>query len=507
MNKRQWASSLGGVILGLSVLTSCGYQAVPTNPLRVGGMQAVMTHLDPHHEWDGWFLMRYGVGETLFKLDDALAIEPWLALSYEEVDPLTWRIHLRPDVHFSNGKVMTPEAVIASLERSAQVNKRAKSLQGASYEVEDTAILIHTAKEEPTLINDLTDPYTTIIDVTEPVGPDQAPVATGAYTITDYALYDHVTMDANPYYWAGPVGAQHLEFIQVRDMNTLEMALQTGEIDIAQGLSAQAASIVEHNPSVKVLTTAQPRAYMLYFNMDKMTDLNVRKALLVSANRQAIGQGALKGALTPASGPFLESTIYGDKRDLGTFYRPEEVAPLLKASGYHKNDTSGLWEKAGQPLTIHLGIYKRYASLPLAVELQNQWRQQGITVIIDQHENESFFTNHDFEVGIYTMITMPTGSPYAYLRDAMGTQGNANFGNYSNEHVDQTLALLQADPTGKESVAYVQDILAQGEADAAYAFFGFNNLTMGLNSRLEGYHAWPIDYYQMSYKVRRNDDE
>lgn len=499
--------SLGALLVGLSFLSGCGIQTVPPHTLRVGGMQAVITHMDPHKEWDGWFIVRYGAGETLFRLDEALTVKPWLAQSYERIDPKTWRIDLRPGVHFSNGRLLTAQKVVVSLERSARVNPRAKSLQGARYEIDGNHIFIHTPEAQPTLINDLTDPYTVIIDVDEPVSPDTAPVTTAPYRIVDYLLNDHVTLEANEHYWGGPVGAQHLEFIQVRDMTTLEMALQTGELDIAQGLTAEVASLVSLNPQVQVTTTAQPRAYVLYFNMKEMPNVAIRKALLYSIDRKSMQEGALRGALTPAAGPFLPSTEYGDKRPLDSLYDLQKAASLLEGAGYHKNEDTGLWEKDGQALTVHLGIYKRYASLALATELQSQWRKAGIQVIIDQHENEAYFKKGNFEMGLYTMITMPTGSPYEYLRDLMSTGGQANFGSYSNPLIDQNLALLQEDPNAKEAPALVQHMLSQAEADGAYGFLGFNNLIMGLNRNIAGYHPWPIDYYQMNNEVRRENDD
>lgn len=499
--------NLGALLLSLSLLSACGIQTVPPHTLRVGGMQAVITHMDPHREWDGWFIVRYGAGETLFRLDEALTVKPWLAQSYERIDSRTWCINLREGVHFSNGLLMTADKVVASLERSAKVNPRAKSLQGARYKIDGNRIFIHTPEPQPTLINDLTDPYTVIIDVNEPVGEETAPITTAPYRIVDYVLNDHVKLEANPYYWGGSVGAQEVEFVQVRDMTTLEMALQTGELDIAQGLTAEVASLVSLNPHVQVTTTAQPRAYILYFNMERIPDEAVRKALLYSIDRQAMQEGALKGALTPAAGPFLPSTDYGDKRDLADLYDLQKAASLLEGAGYHKNETSGLWEKDGQPLTVHLDIYKRYASLALATELQSQWRKAGIHVVIDQHENEAYFKKRDFEMGLYTMITMPTGSPYEYLRDLMSTGGQANFGGYSNPLIDQELATLQEDPNAKEAPALVETMLAQAEADGAYGFLGFNNLIMGLNRNIAGYHPWPIDYYQMNNEVRRKTDD
>ena len=50
---------------------------------------------NPHDGYTGWSTLRYGVGETLFKYDDSMQIQPWLAKSYEFIDNNHVKIQLR----------------------------------------------------------------------------------------------------------------------------------------------------------------------------------------------------------------------------------------------------------------------------------------------------------------------------------------------------------------------------------------------------------------------------
>lgn len=63
--------------------------------------------MNPHESYIGWSTLRYGVGETLFKFNEKMELEPWLAKDYEQIDDYTVKINLRDDVNFSNGKKMT----------------------------------------------------------------------------------------------------------------------------------------------------------------------------------------------------------------------------------------------------------------------------------------------------------------------------------------------------------------------------------------------------------------
>ena len=79
-----------------------------------------MEGLDPAEGWNGWTTMRCGIGETLLTADENMDVVPCLADSWEQVDDLTYKFHIRQGVKFSNGNDMTPETVKASIERTAE---------------------------------------------------------------------------------------------------------------------------------------------------------------------------------------------------------------------------------------------------------------------------------------------------------------------------------------------------------------------------------------------------
>ena len=83
------------------------------------------SNIDPHSAYCGWACIRYGVGETLMKINDSMQLEPWIAEGYELVDDLTWKITLKDGVCFSNGKSCDAEAVKKCLEDLVAVHERA----------------------------------------------------------------------------------------------------------------------------------------------------------------------------------------------------------------------------------------------------------------------------------------------------------------------------------------------------------------------------------------------
>ena len=110
--------------------------------------------LNPHDNYSGWSAVRYGVGETLFKYNDNMEVEPWLATDYEFVDDTTVKITLRDGVKFSSGRTMDAQAVKECLDDLIAVHDRAPSdLKIDHIEAEGLTLTICTTEPCPALIN------------------------------------------------------------------------------------------------------------------------------------------------------------------------------------------------------------------------------------------------------------------------------------------------------------------------------------------------------------------
>ncbi len=89
-----------------------------------------------------WNCMRYGISEALFRFDDNMNVEPWLAESYTVNDEHTqWVITLKKDIKFSDGCPLTPSSVKAYFDYLKEVGPggSAKPQKYLEYEAEVTA--------------------------------------------------------------------------------------------------------------------------------------------------------------------------------------------------------------------------------------------------------------------------------------------------------------------------------------------------------------------------------
>ncbi len=497
-----WLVLITVMILSL-LFSGCGSEQEKSSGkvLRVGGTSSVTASLDPAKEWEGWYTVRYGIGETLFKLDKELVPQPWLAEKGERVDALTWKITLKDKVTFSNGTKMTPEKVIAALKRAGEKNTRAVSLKESEYTVEGNSVIIKTKEPYATLINDLTDPYATIIDVEGTKDFDKNPIGTGPFVAVSLEPNTKAVMGKNKNYWGGTVKTESVEYVKVADFNTLALAVQNGEVDIALDMSPQSAESAAKSDKVVLIKTTQPRTYQLYFNLEKMQDKAVRETIMYGVDKKTIGEKQLKGAVTPANGAFLDTSAFAATGLKARAFDVEKAKQILAIAGYKDTNGDGIVEKDGQPLVVKLSVYKRLAMESIATEMQAQLKKIGIQVEISVNEKANFFAPGNFEMGLYSVVTTPTGDPYAFLRDFLKTGGKSNFGKYDNAEVQEYLAALGKAFAKDERVDLVNKIQQQVIDDAAGDYIGFNNMHTVISKSVSGYETYPNDYYQMTKDV------
>ena len=484
-------------------LAGCGGSDAPAaggkKIVHVGGTVAVTSGtMDPAKDWNGWYAVRYGVGETLFRLDNEMKAQPWLAEKAENIEPTVWRITLKDNVTFSNGEKMTAEKVIESLKRTAETNDRAAWLKDAVFTAEGNVLTIKTKESYATLVNDLCDPYAVILDVAGTKDFDNAPIGTGPFILTAFDSEKSAVMEKNATYWGGEVKLDGLEYTRIADFNTLATALQSGEIDVALDLSPETAETIAKSDKHTLVKTPQSRTYQLYFNLEKLTDPAVREAIMYGVDKKTIGDNVLKGAMTASGSAFLAATPFGDPALKIRAFDAEKAKAVLAAAGYADSDGDGIVEKNGKPLTVQMGVYKRLFNENITTEMQAQLKKIGINIEIAAHEKSNYLKPGDFELSLYSVITMPTGDPYAFLRDCLSAKGVSNFGHYANPAVEQALADLPHTFDAAKRIALTNAIQQQVIDDAGMDFIGFNNMQVGISKSVTGFLSTPSDYYHVT---------
>lgn len=360
---------------------------------------------------------------ALVKAGDDYSIEPWIAKSGVN-DGNTWTIQLKSNVVFSNGNPVSADIVVKNLQRAGEVNERAAVFSSAQYEViDDTTFTITTEEFYPTMLNDLTDPFTSVLDLDNITSGNfnNEIIATGPFKLTSYTPENSVQLDKNENYWDGGVNLDKVAVYYIPDAATEAMSLQSGEIDMYVGPDTDSIAMFSSDSNFTVASTPQGRIYMYIFNIKTITDINVRKAIIMSVNKEDICI-MLSGTATPAVGAFSTDSAYGDVT--GDAYDPEAASKLLEDAGYTKN-ADGYFEKDGEVLTVKVGYYAARSIDKITTLIQDELKTVGIQTDLQQYEDpdSTYMTTGDFDMGMYFVTTTSTGDPYSFLNSVMSTDG------------------------------------------------------------------------------------
>ena len=110
-----------------------------------------------------------------------------MADSWENVDPTTWKFHIRENVKFHNGTPMTPQKVKESIEYTMKQSARsAKAVKIESIAVDGQNLIIKTTEPNGSLLSSLTEPAFVIMDTADLKDVASKPVLTGPYKITSF---------------------------------------------------------------------------------------------------------------------------------------------------------------------------------------------------------------------------------------------------------------------------------------------------------------------------------
>ena len=231
------------LIMSLGLLTGCSSSSNSSSGGNSGKDSAkslvfadtqAPNNLNPHQDWNGWYVSRYGIGETLFKLDDKLNVEPFLIDTYENTDDTTWVFKLKDGITFSNGNKVDAEAVKASLENTIKENDRAVELYNIdSMEADGLTLTIKTKAANPGLPASLCEPMGIIVDVNDKENSDTNPICTGPFVATGYKEKTQFDVAKNENYWGGDVKLDSATFKVLADTSALDMATKSGEVDVA----------------------------------------------------------------------------------------------------------------------------------------------------------------------------------------------------------------------------------------------------------------------------------
>lgn len=297
---------------------------------------------------------------------------PSLALSWKNLDKDTWEFTIRPNVKFSNGRVLDADAVVRNINFLSTDYAKGQNV-GTAVPMADTAratgpmtVQIKTKRPSPIFEKEVGNlPMIDHLAWSE-LGPDgfaRAPVGTGSYKLanptgTNWASKVIAFVPDSGSWRPGKVA--QLTLMEIPERTARVQALESGQIEIAIGLNMDAWDQLERAGHV-VYTAPAPVVYAIPLISARPTspfkDVRVRQAVNYALDKDTMNNGLLRGRATAASQPATPNT-YGFNPDVKPYpYDPAKARQLLAEAGFPNGFKTKLEGVMGGSQTADTEIY------------------------------------------------------------------------------------------------------------------------------------------------------
>lgn len=376
---------------------------------------------------------------SLVEFGERYQIIPALAESWNNPNNLTWRFFLRKDVTFHNGDSFLADDVKYSIDLIK--GDKNNTLYGYVTMVKEVIIVndftvdIVTVEPYPILLDKLVYIFMISKQNHEEVSNGD-PIGTGAYRFLEYVKDTYLLLERFEGYWGKKPQCQNVTFQFFHDYEDQLNNFFEGNVDIIDSIDTNDYDNLSKIPGVKILPFTFNTVTYLCFNFVENTsflDVRVRKAVYHAINIDELIEHALNGYGEPAS-QFVSEYIFGYNPEIQRLsYDLNKARQYLKDAGYHQ----------GFKITLDCreSEVREHASRMIADQLS----LINITVEVNILSSSDFYSKISKRESLFYFSGWATDSPDAgeifdnILRsvDFENGFGLSNFGNYSNQVVDE----------------------------------------------------------------------
>src|SRR5215469_235058 len=460
---------LGGVAAPAAVLggPAAAQAAAPRGPSTfVVGNTAAVDGMNPYVGLTSVDFEVYGlVYDNLMDYGQTnYAPSPRLATSWSvSKNQLVWTYHIRHGVKWSDGVPLTAADVAYTFSRD--------TVPGSTEEADNSSYVANIVHSSVKAIGK----YTVQMAVTKPTPnmdllivpilpkhiwqavsekqvsnfPNNNPVGSGPFIVTNFKINQSVTLKANPNYWGGKPGISKLIFNDFTNPSAEAIALKNGSIDFAEGLTASLFDSLRGQPGITLDNAPSGNWDELAFNTGAATvsgkpigngnpvlkDVNVRRAISYALNREQLVKHVFLNYAEPAT--TIIPPIYPQYHDNPPAsqiynYDPKKAEAMLTADGW-KMGPGGIRVKDGKQLKLRLSFGSDSPTYTADAPYVKAWLTAigiGVTVTgmnsstetqdIGNGDYDMFIwgwgvePNPDFQLSVFTCGQRSAGSPPNY---------------------------------------------------------------------------------------------
>ena len=496
-------------------------------------LETPVESLDPQQATDGTsFEVIADYTDGLMQMDADGQAVPALAESYDlSDDGLTYTFHIRDDANWSNGTPVTAADFVFAWQRAAdpEVASEYSYMLSDIGQIKNAADIIAGNKDKSELGVTAVDDKTLQVELNVPVSyflslmyfPTFYPVneefftscgdtfatspetvlSNGAFVLDSYepaATAFHLTKNAD-YYNADSIQLAGLNYQVIQDSQQALMSYQTGALDTTL-VNGEQVDQVKDDPEFQAIGAG----YLWYVspnikNVPELANLNIRMALTMAINREAITTDVLKDGSTPTyTAVPIEFAAGSDGSDFsGDQSKFSDVCAFDadKAAEYWQ---TGLDELGVTELALDMVVDADDAPQKVAQVLKEQWETTlpGLTVTLTIEPKKQRV--QDMQDGNFQLGLTRWGPDYADPMTYLGmwvTDNSNNYGFWSNAEYDAiidecTTGDLCTDAEGRWTRLYDAEKIVMDEA-VIFPLYTQCNAEM-MSSKVTGVEFHPV---------------
>jgi peptide/nickel transport system substrate-binding protein len=349
LTRRSFMQYAIGAGLSVAAASSVLMRAEAATPKRGGVARFGLSAGDPADSFSVSYapprymiMLKRAVQSSLTEVDLDGKVKGDLAESWESSpDAKQWVFKIRDGVEFHNGKTLTVDDVVATLnfhrdEKNAST-MRAQLANISDVKADGKNVVVTLASgnaDVPYLMAE----YSLGIFPATADGVDwQAGIGTGGYAIEEFkpGIQAHLKRNAN-YYKADRANFDEVFMVSINDKTARQSALMSGQVDVVDGIDPKTAQVVAAQQSARLIEVKGSGHYDFTMNLKvaPFDNNNVRLALKECLDREQFVKVILRGhGVVGNDNPISSSYPYFAADIPQRTYDPEKAKYYLKQAG------------------------------------------------------------------------------------------------------------------------------------------------------------------------------
>jgi peptide/nickel transport system substrate-binding protein len=381
-----------------------------------------------------------------------------------------WTFNLRKGVEFSNGKSLTAEDVVASLNlhRGEKSRSGAKGIFSSVTDIRavgKSTVVITLSSGTVDFANSLTDHHVNIMPSKDGEADWRSGIGVGPYILEAFEPGVRALLKRAPNSYKEAY-LESAEMVGIADVIARQAALTSGRVDLINRADLKTVQILGQRPGIRVEESAGRLHYSLPMDTtaEPFRNKDVRLALKYAINREAVLKTVFSGhgrigndqPITPAY----------------PYYNPN-----LPPKAYDPDKARFHFKKSGVDAAIPIGLHTSEASFNGAVDLcvlyQQQAAKAGITLDIVREPSDGYWQNVARKKPWYTSYWGGRATEDTMFTVAYSDASPLNDTHWKNPNFNKLLvaARAEADKTKRREMFYELQRIASDDCGALVPIF------------------------------------